>query len=347
MKKKSLSAKKKIHKKLLNYLKKPLINRIYQKYENFIKFNLSKSTFSVAVSGGSDSLALAYLSKCYSILNNVKVNFYHVDHKLRKESSIEAKKLNFLLKKFNINCKILKWSGTKPKSNIQATARKKRYSLIYKECTKDKVNFILTAHHLDDLYENFIIRLLRGSGLKGLVSFNQIKTDYNLKLKILRPLINFKKNDLYYVTKKIFNFNFEDPSNIDTNFKRIRIRNLINYLKSEGLDLEKLRLTINNLSDSNFTINYYVNENIKYNSRYFKHKKHYMLNSNFFNQAHEIVFRSIVHLFKKVGNKYYSPRGKSVDRLLSKFRSGEIKKINISGCILEKINNSFIIYQEK
>ena len=347
MKKKSLSAKKKIHNKLLTSLKNPLINKFYKKFDSFIKFNLNKSTFSVAVSGGSDSLALVYLSKCYSILHNIKVKYYHVDHKLRKESSIEAKKLNFLLKKFDINCKILKWNGKKPKSNIQSTARKKRYNLIYKECLKDKANFIFIAHHIDDLYENFIIRLLRGSGLKGLVSFNQIKTNYNHKLKILRPLINFRKNDLDYITKRVFKFKFEDPSNKNVNFKRIRIRNLINYLKSEGLDLEKLKLTINNLSDSNFTINHYVNENIKYNSKYFKHKRYYILNSNFFNQPHEIVFRSIVNLFKKVGNKYYPPRGKSVTKLLSKFRSGEIEKINISGCILEKINNSFIIYEEK
>ena len=171
MKKKSLSAKKKIHNKLLTYLKNPLINKIYKEFENFIKFNLNKSTFSVAVSGGSDSLALAYFSKCYSIFNNIKVNYYHVDHKLRKESSEEAKKLKFLLKKFDINCKVLKWIGKKPKSNIQSIARKKRYNLIYKECIKDKINFIFIAHHIDDLYENFIIRLLRGSGLKGLRFF--------------------------------------------------------------------------------------------------------------------------------------------------------------------------------
>ena len=56
MKKKSLNAKKIIHNKLLSFLKNPSINRIYKKFENFIKLNLSKSTFSVAVSGGSDSL---------------------------------------------------------------------------------------------------------------------------------------------------------------------------------------------------------------------------------------------------------------------------------------------------
>ena len=347
MKKKSLSAKKKIHNKLLIHLKNPLISKIYEEFENFTKFNLNKSNFAVAVSGGSDSLALAYLSKCYSISNNIKVKYYHVNHQLRKESSLEAKKLKLLLKKFYIDCKILNWRGKKPKSNIQSVARLNRYNLIHNECLKDGINFIFIAHHLDDLYENFIIRLLRGSGLKGLVSFNQTKTSYNNKLNILRPLIGFTKDDLNFVNKRVFKFKFEDPSNKNINFKRIRIRNLINNLKSEGLNLEKLRLTINNLSDSNFTINYYVHQNIKLNSKHFRKQNYYILNNSFFNQPHEIVFRSLVNLIKKIGNKYYPPRGKSISQLLLKFRSGEVKKVNISGCILEKINNSFIIYKER
>ena len=346
MKKKSLSAKKKIHKKLLINLKDPLIDKIYKDFSNFVKINLKKSNFSVAISGGTDSLALAYFSKCYSISNEIKVKYYHVNHKLRKESSLEAKKLKFLLKKFDINCKILNWNGLKPKSNIQSIARIKRYNLIYNECVNDKINFVFIAHHVDDLYENFIIRLLRVSGLKGLVSFNQIKTNYNGKLKILRPLIGYKKTDLNNVTKKIFNFKFEDPSNKNINFKRIRIRNLINNLKSEGLSLEKLRLTINNLTYSNFTINHYVNENIRNNSKYNKSNKNYILNSDFFNQPSEIIFRSLNNILKKISNKYYSPRGKSISQMIVKFKIGEIKKINISGCILEKINNSFIIYKE-
>ncbi|MDC0200743.1 tRNA lysidine(34) synthetase TilS, partial [Candidatus Pelagibacter sp.] len=93
-------------------------------------------------------------------------------------------------------------------------------------------------------------------------------------------------------------------------------------------------------------INYYVNENIKNNSKYNRYKKNYILSIDFFNQPHEIVFRSLISLLKKIGNKYYSPRGKSISQLLLKFRSAEIKKISISGCIVEKINNSFIIYKE-
>tara|TARA_B100000959_G_scaffold281232_1_gene344858 strand:- start:204 stop:1247 length:1044 start_codon:yes stop_codon:yes gene_type:complete len=347
MKKKSLSAKKKIHNKLLTHLKNPLIKNYYKEFDNFIKFNLKRPSFSVAVSGGSDSLALSYLSKCYSILNNAKVNYYHVDHKLRKESSYESNKLKFLLKKYDINCKILKWEGKKPKSNIQSIARIKRYNLIYRQCLKDRINFIFVAHHVDDLYENFIIRLLRGSGLKGLVSFNQSKTKFNKKLNILRPLIIHEKEDLDYITKCVFKFKFEDPSNKNINFKRIKIRNLINNLKSEGLNLEKLKLTINNLSDSNSTVNHYVNNNIRDNSKYFKKKKYYILSANFFIQPHEIVFRSLSNILKKIGKKYYAPRGKSINQLLIKFESGDIKKANISGCILEKYNNSFIICKEK
>ena len=66
MKKKSLSAKKKTHNKLLINLKNPLIYKIYKDFSNFVKINLNQSNFSVAISGGADSLALAYLSKCYS-----------------------------------------------------------------------------------------------------------------------------------------------------------------------------------------------------------------------------------------------------------------------------------------
>ena len=200
---------------------------------------------------------------------------------------------------------------------------------------------------LDKLTENFIIRLLRGSGLKGLVSFNQFKTSHDNNLKIVRPLISFMKNDLNFISTKVFKFKFEDPSNKNTDFKRIRIRNLINNLKSEGMNLEKLRLTINNLTDSSFTINFYVEENIKSNSKYFSKKQYYILSNSFFNKPNEIVFRSLINLIKKIGNKYYPPRGKSISQLLSRFKSGEIKKINISGCILEKISNSFIIYKEK
>ncbi len=346
MKKKSLNAKKKIHKKLLSYLKNPAINKIYKDFQNTLFLYNKEKSFGVSVSGGSDSLALTYLTKCFSILHNVKFRYYHIDHRLRKESSKEANKIRTFLRNFDIDCKILVWKGKKPKSNIQSISRNKRYSLIINRSKKENINYILTAHHLDDLYENFLIRLLRGSGLKGLTSFNQLNSSPIKGATIVRPLIRHKKENLKYITKKIFNYYINDPSNINVSFKRVRIRKLINNLKLEGLDEEKLKLTINNLGDSNNTIEYYVKRNINLNSNYIKSKSTQIINKNFFKQPHEIVFRSLSDIIKKIGKKYHPSRGKNLNQMIEKIKSKKFNKITLSSCIIEKINNLVFIYQE-
>ena len=115
----------------------------------------------------------------------------------------------------------------------------------------------MTGHHLDDVYENFFIRLLRGSGLKGLISFYSIKNQYNKQLKILRPLNHINKKELKYICNQIFDFFINDSSNTNFNFKRIRIRSLLSNMKREGLDENKFNITLSNLYSSEETINYY------------------------------------------------------------------------------------------
>ena len=124
---------------------------------------------------------------------------------------------------------------------------------------------ILTAHHKDDLIENFFIRLLRGSGLKGLISFSKIKSKvtHDDKIFILRPLLDTSKKDLIYLSKNTFNFNVKDPSNLDDKFLRVKVRKLISNLEKDGLTFNKFKLSLNNLSKSNNTIDYYVQKNIK------------------------------------------------------------------------------------
>ena len=95
---KNLSVKIKIPRVLKNKLNNKKIGQIYKKFAKAINVN---ENFIVAVSGGPDSLALAFLSKIYSIQKNLKVKFYIVDHKLRAESTNEAK----YVKKYLINFK--------------------------------------------------------------------------------------------------------------------------------------------------------------------------------------------------------------------------------------------------
>ena len=82
-------------------------------------------------------------------------------------------------------------------------------------------------------------------------------------MKLLRPLLDQKKEDLQFLSKFVFNFYVEDPSNYDEKYKRIQIRNLMKKLKSDGLDKKKFNNTIQNLKNSNKTIDFYVNNNLK------------------------------------------------------------------------------------
>ena len=81
-----------------------------------------------------------------------------------------------------------------------------------------------------------------------------------------------EKKDLIYIATKVFNFFIKDPSNINEEFKRTRIRNLLQSLEKEGLDKKKLILTINNLKDSDRSIRFYLDKNLKENAIFLKKK---------------------------------------------------------------------------
>ena len=337
---KNLSVQNKTHKKILNHLNTKKISKIFKEFSASLKV---KESLAVAVSGGPDSLALAYLVKCYSLKNNIKVKYFIIDHKLRKESSSEAKIVKNILKDTEIYCKILKWNGKKPSKNIQAVARDKRYSLLVKECEKNNIKYLLLGHHSNDVFENFLIRLVRGSGLNGLISFDKNTKYKNKNLNILRPLLDLEKKDLLHISQKVFNFFVKDPSNNNEDYKRTRIRNLLQTLVKEGLDIKKLKLTINNLKSSNASIKFYVNKNLKNNSIFLKKRNIYILKHDFFDQSHEIIFRSLTTLIQKLGKKYYPVRGKSINELIKRISKKSFTKLTLGGCFISRVNETILI----
>jgi len=344
MKQKNTNANLKAHNKILKYLKSKEIFLIYKDFKKLLNVN---NKYAVAVSGGPDSLALAYFARCFSLQNKTKFSYFIVDHKLRAESTSEARKVSSVLKKFGINCKILTWRGKKPLTNIQSVARNKRYALIAKECKKNKIKNLLLGHQIEDLYENFFLRLLRGSGLKGLISMDSTSDNSVQGVKIFRPLLNIEKLKLIKVSKEVFNFFIKDPSNLDETFKRIRLRKLINDLKNEGLDTNKLMLSIKNLKDSDRALKFYIMRNLQENAIFFQTKQSFFLKQSFFCQPNEVVFRSFSNAISKIGGRYYPPRGKSIMDLINKIKFNNFKKATLGGCFIEKINESVLISSEK
>ena len=338
---KNLNVSKKTHKFLLNKLKDKRILQIYKKFESNLVVN---KDFVVAVSGGSDSLALSFLAKIFSIKNFLNVKYLIVDHKLRKESTSEAKYVQKILKKYLISLEILTWNGPKPKKNIQSLARDKRYELLIRKAKKFNIKNILLGHHLDDLFENFFIRILRGSGLNGLISLDK-KTEKD-GVNLVRPLINVDKKDLIYISKNIFGSYVEDPTNQDDKYKRVKIRNFLTQLSSEGLDRNKFFLTIKNLKIANENIKFYVKRNLSENLTFFEKKQKMILKESFLFQSDEVLFRSFVELIKMIGKKYHPVRGKKIDKIIQLINSKPSFKVTLGGCVVKKVNGTIILSKE-
>jgi tRNA(Ile)-lysidine synthase len=263
---------------------------------------------------------------------------------LRNNSTSEAKIVQKNLKTFLINLNILTWKGTKPKKNIQSIARDKRYELLINKAKKLKINNILLGHHLDDLFENFFIRILRGSGLNGLISLD--KETQRDGINLIRPLINFNKKDLIYLSNFIFGSYILDPSNKDDKFKRVKIRIFLKQLGLEGLDRDKFYLTIKNLKIANENIKFYVKKNLEKNVTILQKKENAILMEDFFFQSEEVVFRSFVEIIKVVGKKYYPVRGKKIGRIINLIGTKPSFKVTLGGCVIKKVNGTVILSKE-
>ena len=338
---KNLSALKKTHEHLLNKLKDKRTLQIYKKFES--ELNINKN-FIVAVSGGPDSLALSFLAKIYSIKKCTDVKYFIVDHKLRNNSTLEAKHVKKKLKDFAIKLNILTWKGLKPKKNIQSIARDKRYELLTGIAKKHRIQNILLGHHLDDLFENFFIRILRGSGLQGLISLDR-ETQKN-QINLIRPLIKIDKKDLIYISNYIFGSYVKDPSNEDDKFKRVKIRNFLEQLSLEGLDRKKFFLTIKNLKLANENVKFYTKKNLDKNVTILQNKQKAILKEDFFSQSNEVVFRSLAEVIKLVGKKYYAVRGKKIDKIIHLIKSKSSFKVTLGDCIIKKVNQTLILSKE-
>ena len=344
MKRKNSIARKKVNNKKLLFNDSKILN-FYKKFKSIIFKDIKDKSFALAVSGGSDSLCLAYFSKIYSSEFGNKIHVLIVDHNLRKESYKEALKVKKILKKRRIRSVILRWKGKIPKSNIQKNARDLRYLLISNYCLKKNIKYLITAHHGDDQIENFFIRLIRGSGLTGLSSMT-VDAKYSNQLKIIRPFLNLKKLDLKYVTLNFFKTYIKDPSNKNEKFLRVRVRKYRKNMEKEGLDTKKIIKTVNNLVSANHALTFYKNKAL-YKHASFVSKNKCLINRQIFSEeASEIIFKSFSDILSLVSGKYYPPRSKKVLNLINRVKKNKFTKSTLGGCIVQEKDNFILISKE-
>ena len=203
--------------------------------------------FVLAISGGVDSMVLANLF----LINNLNFSIAHCNFQLRgKESDDDELFINKWCSEKDIKLYNKKFSTEdyckNNKLTIQMGARELRYEWFRELIDKEKHDFIVTAHHIDDQLETFIINSIRGTGIDGLVG---IPDNIN---KIIRPLLMSSKDQIKEYSK-VNKINYrEDSSNDKEDYLRNKIRHsVIPYLKSDDDNvLLKFKTTIENLNST-------------------------------------------------------------------------------------------------
>lgn len=178
----------------------------------------------VGVSGGPDSMALLHLMSSIKKVIDIEVVCAHVNHNVRKESSSEK----VFVEKFCLNHGIV-FESMKIEDygddNFHNEARSKRYNYFGNIVKKYGAKYLLTAHHGDDLIETILMRIVRGSTLRGYSGFSKIIKfeDYT----ILRPLINVTKDEIFEYNKNNNIAFVQDASNQKDVYTRNRFRKYI------------------------------------------------------------------------------------------------------------------------
>ena len=198
------------------------------------------------------------------LINNYKdkIIVAHINHNVRKQSNTEELFLSNYCKDNNITFECMKITEYK-ENNFENEARKKRYKFYKEILTKYNSSYLFLAHHADDLMETIIMKITRGSNINGYAGIKKIS--YQDNYYIVRPFLDYTKQDILEYIKKYNITYYDDYTNNDITYTRNRIRhNIIPLLKKEDINIHKKFIKYSNtLNEYNDYINYEVNNIIK------------------------------------------------------------------------------------
>jgi len=266
----------------------------------------------VGCSGGPDSMALL------DMLLNIR-DKYHlfivvatINYNVRKESVEEFNYVKRFCEERNIIFES-KSVNNYSNENFEFEARVIRYRFFKELVKKYALNYIMVAHHCDDLIETIMMKIVRGSNLKGYSGFKKI-VDFK-DFKIVRPLISFTKDELInYCNDNNIKY-YIDSSNSNIEYTRNRFRKvLLPFFKEEDNDVHKKFLKFSNTLDETF--NYVSRERDKALNRCYRDNciliDKFKLEDNFIQK--EIIYYLISEIYD---NDLYLITDKHVDLILN------------------------------
>lgn len=214
--------------------------------DDYFKFNKNDSIV-VGCSTGPDSMALVDMLLKIRDKYNLSLIIAHVNHNLRKQSYEEAEYMKQYCEDNDIVFETMTIESYGD-DNFHNEAHNIRYNYFESLVEKYHANYLMTAHHGDDLIETVMMRIVRGSNLNGYSGFKTIidKGSY----KIVRPLVYFTKEELKQYDEENNVKYYIDDSNDKDKYTRNRYRKyLLPFLKEEEKNVHLKFLKFSNTLD--------------------------------------------------------------------------------------------------
>jgi tRNA(Ile)-lysidine synthase len=185
----------------------------------------------LALSGGLDSVvlldAVCKAAQENSAKESIEVWVFHIHHGLQKSADQWLEFCEKLAKKYHVHFdfRLLHFTD-QAEGNIEARARVARYEALTDLCVEHGIDDLLLAHHQNDQAETILLQLLRGAGVAGLSGMPLQRTNINAghSISIWRPLLNQSRSELEAYAKEYKLKWVDDPSNLNTRYRRNAIR---------------------------------------------------------------------------------------------------------------------------
>lgn len=302
-------------------------------------------TVVIGVSGGPDSMALLYIMNQFKEKIGFKIICAHVNHNKRPESEKEQKCLEKYCKENNIifeYIKINNWGD----DNFHNEARTVRYNFFDEIINIYSARYLMTAHHGDDLIETILMRIVRGSTLKGYSGFSRIVDKGNYTL--VRPLITVTKTEIEDFDIKNNIWYAIDSSNNEDHYTRNRYRHkVLPFLKKEDPNVHKkfLKYSKTLLENNEFI----ENEASKYFNKVFHNGN---LNIDKFVQLDKVIQSKIIYniLERIYGDDLFIICDAHVDlifNLISSSKSNSIVHLPNNLVVIKSYNDLVFTYDEE
>jgi tRNA(Ile)-lysidine synthase len=279
----------------------------------------------IALSGGCDSMALLGLVADWA-KNGCKVTAITVDHGLRAVSADEAVFAQVAAERLGVTHATLLWKDWDGRGNLQAEARQARYALMtnWQHDRAPDMTAILLGHTLDDQAETVLMRLARGSGVDGLAGMTVGRGSVPPgSTAFLRPLLNERRADLRTYLNAAGTPWLDDPSNDDTRFERVRIRQALAHLEPLGISPDRLASTAQSMQRAKLALDWRADEI----AQQIAHEPAPGIVSfdrlGLFAIDPETRLRLVAHALKSVTSAPHRPRLATLERTLDQAAGGE------------------------